>query len=232
MHTSMKLFAFILTAATISAPAFAVIPASGLWVVDGELNGKPGRGVQVDTQGGEIMIVSYFGYKPSGESAFMQAVGKLDENNFFSADLIEYKNGTTLTGGVQEAEVAKNHGKMTLQLSSSTEGVMRLPGVDTEKKIKRFAYENIINRLNDAFRTTILDRDLPDQQPPYSAKVRSGYISMSTDGIDLKINLTFDDINYYRPCDLTAPLSMDGDNYSAVGFLNCDADPTKPDQKF
>ncbi len=48
-------------ALAVGAPAFAILPQQGMWSIGSEVNGKPGRGIQLDRQGGDYLILTYFG---------------------------------------------------------------------------------------------------------------------------------------------------------------------------
>ena len=137
-------------ALTVSASAFAALPEPGLWAIDSEVNGKPGRGIQIDRQGGETVIASYFGYRADGAAVFYQAVGKITDGKTFNADLIEYKGGTAIGGAVKDASEATTIGKIQITLDSDTSGSVTLPG-EKSAAFSRYVYEDLQQRLNNLF---------------------------------------------------------------------------------
>lgn len=52
-----------------SGVASAFTPANGLWGINAELNGSPGRGFQIEVEN-ETVVLTYYGYRPDGSSAF------------------------------------------------------------------------------------------------------------------------------------------------------------------
>ncbi|QNN58251.1 hypothetical protein H9K76_05210 [Diaphorobacter ruginosibacter] len=128
----------ILSAAalTVSASAIAALPDPGLWAIDGEMNGKPGRGIQIDRQGGETVIASYFGYRADGTAVFYQAVGKITDGKTFNANLIEYKGGTVIGGSVEDATEAKTIGPIQAVFNTDSSGSVTLPGTKPQAFIR------------------------------------------------------------------------------------------------
>ena len=135
---------------TLAAPAFAILPQQGMWSIGSEVNGKPGRGIQLDRQGGDYLILTYIGYRPDGSSMFLQASGKLTDGMFFSGDLAEYKNGRALGGGAQDGELAQVVGPITIKFDSTSSGTVTLPGEEPQR-FSRYQYEDHLARLNFGF---------------------------------------------------------------------------------
>lgn len=127
--------------------AHAVQPESGMWSFEGELSGKPGRGLQVDAQGGKQLIVTYFGYREDGSSLFFQASGPRREDGTLVADLVEFEGGRPLSGPPSEGRVRKVLGKMSISFDSPTTGIVLLPG-EIVTRIKRLQYEDLTARLH------------------------------------------------------------------------------------
>ena len=105
-------------------PAVAALPQPGMWSIDAELNGKPGRGIQIDRQDGNVVIATYFGYRPDGSATFYQAVGNIEDGKTFSAPLIEYKNGNPLGthSSTQSGEISQNMGDIQMVFDSEATG--------------------------------------------------------------------------------------------------------------
>ena len=127
-------------------PAFAALPEAGYWSFDSELNGKPGRGLQIERQGGETVILSYYGYRPDGSATFYQASGKIAKQETFTADLVEYKNGPALGGPIRSGEVSQVVGSILVKFHTTSSATITLPG-EPEQSISRFDYEDFRSRF-------------------------------------------------------------------------------------
>lgn len=139
--------AFTVAAICVAAPAFAILPNQGMWSIGNELNGKPGRGIQVDRQGGETLIITYFGYRPDGSATFMQASGKLLDGREFRGDLVEYRNGRALGSGPRDGEVSQVIGPVSITFETATSGTIILPG-EGPQSFTRYQFEEHTARLN------------------------------------------------------------------------------------
>ncbi|MPM32977.1 hypothetical protein SDC9_79544 [bioreactor metagenome] len=150
-----KLGSILVSAAIVgfSLPAMAVLPQAGLWTIGNELNGEPGRGIQLDRQGGQTIVLSYFGYREDGSSMFLQAGGKMKDGKTFTGNLVEYKNGIAVGGTARTAELAKDYGAVTVTFDSSVSGTITLPG-EQSATFSRFTYEDLSKRLNGKFPVT------------------------------------------------------------------------------
>ncbi|GKS95403.1 hypothetical protein [Acidovorax sp. SUPP2825] len=127
-------------------------PEPGIWGFEGEVDGRPGRSLQIDTQQGKAMVVTYVGYRPDGSSLFLQAGGvRADGQTAFSGDLREFRNGPVLGGAQGHGEEAADLGQMRIDFDSATTGTVTLPG-DTPRRIARFQYENHTARFNQNYR--------------------------------------------------------------------------------
>lgn len=156
MQSLKKIFFF----SVIFSPlwAAAASPQPGMWGVNSEFNGEPGRGVQIDRQGGNKVIATYFGYKPTGEAIFYQAVGLIDADSTFAADLVEYKNGTVIGGSPRAGEFSSNVGQVIMTFSSPLEGTIKLPG-EVEKKISPLIYEDKRSEANSTYRGLLIGKN-------------------------------------------------------------------------
>lgn len=134
-----------------SSASFAALPQPGMWGIDSEVNGKPGRGIQIDRQGGNTVLATYYGYRDDGTSTFFQAVGVMEEGKSFAADLVEYKNGTALGKNARSGEVLRVVGQVVMQFDTPSTGTILLPG-ETAKSFSPLVYENIQARLNKDFK--------------------------------------------------------------------------------
>lgn len=124
-------------------------PAPGMWALERELTGKPGRGLQIDTQGDKLVILSYFGYRADGSATFLQSSGRRDGNRF-EGDLVEYRGGTALGETHRDGEATAVAGRIVITFDSPTSGLVELPG-EAPQRIQRFQYENLTERFNNTF---------------------------------------------------------------------------------
>ncbi|GAB2483895.1 hypothetical protein GCM10027082_38500 [Comamonas humi] len=134
-----------------SLGSLAALPQTGMWGINSELNGKPGRGIQIDRQGGETIIASYYGYRVDGSAVFYQAVGQIKDGSIVTADLVEYKNGTALAGNIRTGEVAEIIGQVRFEFDTPSSGYVTLPG-ETRKSFSPIIYEDKRAQLNHSFR--------------------------------------------------------------------------------
>lgn len=117
--------------------ALAVIPLDGLWVIDAENNGRSGRGFQLETHGGQT-VMTYYGYRPSGDGQWYLASGPLSSGQF-SGSMDGYQGGTTFGGSFVPAAKASGAGQVALRFSSATTGTMTLPG-EPSRSISKFFF--------------------------------------------------------------------------------------------
>lgn len=134
--------------------ALAVQPESGMWNLAGEVTGKPGRGLQIDSQGGQYLIVTYFGYREDGSSMFLQASGPKQENGTFVGDLVEFEGGRALGAPAKDGQARRVVGSISLAFDSATSGSVTLPG-EQATQIQRFQYENPVARFTQEGRFSI-----------------------------------------------------------------------------
>lgn len=128
-----------------ASTASAVQPQNGFWAIEGELNGQPGRGFQVDVQG-DTLIFSYYGYRPDGSATFYLASGKY-ENNSYTGRLVEYQGGTSIGQAFRNGTESGSPGNFNIRFVDSTKGFLSLPGEET-KKISRFTFHDSSVRFN------------------------------------------------------------------------------------
>lgn len=135
----MKIIKLVLgiLALAISMPALAFMPANGIWQIDSETNGQPGRGFTIDVEN-EVMFFTYYGYRQDGSSLFYVAAGPV-VNNTFTADLLNVEGGTSLGGTYKPAALAASPGKVTLSFTSGKHGMMTLPG-ENQKAISKNSF--------------------------------------------------------------------------------------------
>lgn len=208
--------AAVIAAAVLSAaPAFALFPQQGMWTIGSEVDGKPGRGIQIDRQSGLFMIVTYLGYRPDGSATFMQATGKLEGGKTFVGELTEYKNGRALGGPAQSGEVAQVVGPVSIDFDSSTTGTISLPG-EAPQRFSRYQYEDLIKQINRRFSTVIWNRLTPIPVQ----------VSISASGSQFSMQEIFRPYNNIQDgevrCQYRGDLRRTGDSFASTGKVSCD----------
>ena len=97
------------------APAWAArdfTPQAGTWVIDAELDGKPGRGLAIDVQG-NTFFMQVFGYEKNGDATFYTATGQLDGNTV-TAPLVRYTGGRSFGSEARDAVEDSSTGNVTV----------------------------------------------------------------------------------------------------------------------
>lgn len=203
-----------------SLPALAVFPDAGMWTVGNEQNGKPGRGIQIDRQGGKTLIVTYFGYRPDGSSLFLQASGVLQNGKTFTADLVEYKNGRALGGPAQDGETASVAGPLSISFDTATTGTIVLPG-EAAQSVQRFQFEDLRPRLKISYAISSVNYFVHDL-------ARTRHLRLTVSGNRLTMKETPDTGSSDAPtCDYSGDLVQAGAGFRSQGTVSCSG-PTTP----
>jgi hypothetical protein len=120
-----------------SSLAGAVTPEAGLWAIDSEVDGRPGRGFQIDVQTGTL-VLTFYGYDADGSANWYLSAGAIT-NDEFTGTLGKYANGTTFGGSHVSASALGSAGTVSLTFFDSTHGRITLPG-ESAKAISRFDF--------------------------------------------------------------------------------------------
>ena len=131
----MKWFALAAVCCWTSAQAF--VPSAGTWVVNEEVNGKPGRGLAIDVQN-HVLVMQMYAYEQNGQPTFYMGSGNLN-NQQATMPLNRYQGGRYLGSGDRSGVEAGSPGSVNVRFTSSTTGFIRLPG-EGEKAISRFEF--------------------------------------------------------------------------------------------
>lgn len=115
----------------------ALTPQSGLWVIDAENDGRPGRGLQLDVRGADL-VATFYGYADNGEAQWYLASGHYDGSDF-TGTLQRYAGGTTFGGTPVTATSAGAAGTLLLHFDSATAGQITLPG-EPRRSISKFQF--------------------------------------------------------------------------------------------
>lgn len=122
-------------AASFAAQAF--MPAPGLWGIDNELNGQPGRGFQLEVQN-ETLLFTYYGYRADGSSAFYLASGPMTGDRFTGV-MSEYKGGTVVGGAYKPGAENGSVGNVQIAFTSGQHGIITFPG-EAPKAVSKFEF--------------------------------------------------------------------------------------------
>jgi hypothetical protein len=106
--------------------AHAYSPEAGLWVIDEENNGLPGRGFVFDVQG-RTLVVAFYGYGTSGSPTWYLSAGQVS-NNVFSGSLDTYAGGMAFGANRHSAYSTGSSGTVAISFSSASRGAIILPG--------------------------------------------------------------------------------------------------------
>lgn len=126
----------------ISAAMAQIKPAEGLWGT----NDDPaiGSGLMMTTQNG-ITVISVFTYDETGQNTWYIASGRVDEENVFSAELIQSENGQNLLfENPQSATFVEQRTNITIQFQGSQLATMQI-GEAEPKFIKPNHYGYAVN---------------------------------------------------------------------------------------
>lgn len=112
-------------------------PLAGLWAVDSEINGEPGRGFQVETQNG-VMVVTVYGYDALGNGTFYLGSGAFATGSI-ATSLTTYRGGRTFGGAARSAVDAGSVGQVQIHFTSDSLGQITFPG-ELPKTIRKFTW--------------------------------------------------------------------------------------------
>lgn len=105
-----------------ASSAAATEPESGWWWNPAE----GGRGYAIEKQGDKIFFAAFL-YDAAGDPLWYVATGRM-VGGVFSADLQHYVNGQTLTGPYKSPTTLASPGRVVIEFTSSSTGVMSWPG--------------------------------------------------------------------------------------------------------
>lgn len=114
-----------------------VTPQPGLWGVDAENTGQPGRGFTIDVEY-NILVLTFYGYNVDGSPQWYLSAGPVTDSGF-SGSLDKYANGTALGAPYAPAQRIGSAGNVVLVFTDPTHGTITLPG-EVAKSISRLIF--------------------------------------------------------------------------------------------
>mgnify|MGYP001812550965 CR=1 FL=1 len=118
---------FLLLSMANAVLAQDITPMSGLWIIDQENNGNPGRGFQLDAQN-NTLVLTFYGYEGSGDAMWWLAAGSLTVgSNQITMDLGAYEGGMAFGDPLKDATYLGPDGKVTIRFDSISSGQICLP---------------------------------------------------------------------------------------------------------
>ena len=87
--------------AIVSLSAHAFTPVSGTWIINSELNGKPGRGLAIDVQNGTV-VMQVYGYESNGAPTFYMGTSTsyTGEKKYMPLELRWCRSSNTKVGAI------------------------------------------------------------------------------------------------------------------------------------
>lgn len=113
------------------------LPRDGLWIIDEENDGSPGRGFQLDAQD-NVLALTFYGYEQSGEPVWYLAVGEFSGNEF-QGSLDIYEDGMPIGGQHKSGRQVGNAGNVIVNFTTATSGSIQLPG-EVSKRISKLIW--------------------------------------------------------------------------------------------
>ncbi len=113
----------------------AVSPTLGLWVINAENNGQPGRGFTLEEEGG-MLVITVYGYDATGQSTFYQAAGYMSGQSYVNM-LSYYSGGMSFGGANKSATLAGQSGYARIAFTDANNGTITFPG-ESPKAISKF----------------------------------------------------------------------------------------------
>lgn len=152
MNSKMTVAGISILLASLAVPQIVlaqdISPHPGLWGIDEENNGKPGRGFQLDVQN-DVMVLTFYGYEQSGASSFWLATGSFEKgSNEITMDLGEFEGGMAFGDSFKNATYLGSKGEVTIRFTGLGVGEICLPN-ESCKAISwfNFGYENSASAL-------------------------------------------------------------------------------------
>lgn len=115
----------------------SVAASTGMWVIDSELDGNPGRGFLLEAQDNMLVMV-FDGYDAAGQPVFYFGAAPIDVFDA-NVDLNIYAGGTALGSPYRPASLIGSAGQARIHFSTGIFGNITLPG-EPPKLIRKFRF--------------------------------------------------------------------------------------------
>ena len=135
---AIGLAAMVVVCTGAHAAAGNFLPQTGTWIVTGEMNGAPGRGMAIDVQG-RTVVMQMYAYEASGEPVFYFANGELGADNRLTTALTSYRGGRFFGSAPLSGQLRNSPGNVTFDFASGSTGTVQFPG-EGAVAMHRFAF--------------------------------------------------------------------------------------------
>lgn len=126
-------FLSVMLLALIAGKAGAVAPQAGWWWNPAE----GGRGFTLEVQNGTMFMAGYL-YDPSGRATWYAAGPTAMNGSTFSAPLLTYLGGQTLTSSYRPTTGTINNGTISMTFTDASHGALTWPGGTVTVPIQRY----------------------------------------------------------------------------------------------
>ena len=127
IHPLPVVAASLLTWFALPASADDINPIDGLWVIDQENDGNPGRGFQLALQN-YTLVLTFYGYEADGSANWWLAAGVFQPGaSTVTMNLDTYQGGMAFGDPLQNATLIGSDGQVTIRFFSSSSGEICLP---------------------------------------------------------------------------------------------------------
>lgn len=188
-----QLIVFVLAYTALLSTAHAFVPEPGLWIIDSENTGQPGRGFFIDIQG-STLVLSVYAYTNDRDAQWYQAAGVLS-NNQVNTHLDIFEGGTAFGQTYRAAIHLGSVGNVSLKFNSPTAGTIQFPG-EAAKAFSRFNFARPV-AFGSLDGTYILERTtvkLANSDKIFDSKldiIASGTMVISGNNVKTRFTMTY-----------------------------------------
>lgn len=168
---------------------FPYVPEAGMWIINSENTGNPGRGMSIDLQA-NTLVMQLYGYKADGQSTFHIGSGTYAASESV-VRLLKVRGGRYFGSGALSGADDGNDGDALVRFSSSTTGQIRLPG-EQWVSMQKFTVGSVEPALESLLGTWVFwtkQKDTKIQTTLELTDVKNGY-AVSPEGIRCRYETT------------------------------------------
>lgn len=165
------------------------VPEAGMWIIDSENTGNPGRGMSIDLQA-NTLVMQLYGYKADGKSTFHIGSGTYAASESV-VRLLKVRGGRYFGSGALSGADDGNDGDALVRFSSPTTGQIRLPG-EQWVSMQKFTVGSVAPALESLLGSWVFwtqDTDAKIQTTLELTDVKNGY-AVSPEGIRCRYETT------------------------------------------